>query len=102
MQNLGGTLWKILKSPFFILGTAFVIWMIFFDSQSYVNQQKQKAHYQELLDQKAHDENGIVEMKKLQEQIQKDPEEMEKFARENYQYKKKGEEIYIIEKKKKE
>ena len=100
MKNIGGFLWKVLKSPFFIMGTAFVIWMIFFDSQSYVNQQKEKARYQELLEQKVHDQKGVVEMQQLQEDIKQDPEALEKFARENYQYKRKGEEIYVIEKKK--
>ena len=89
---------SILTSFFFIVGLLFVGWIIFFDSNSYVNQQKQKAAHQDLLEQKEFYEQEIVKLEEAQKHIEQDPEQLEKYAREKYKYKKKGEEIYVIEK----
>ena len=91
-------IWRILKSPFTIIGILFIVWVTFFDSSSYVNQQKQKAHMESLKDQKAFYEREIVTLDKNKELIEKDPEALEKYARENYMYKKKGEDIYVLKK----
>lgn len=90
---------SIFTSFFFIVGLLFIGWIIFFDSNSYINQQKQKAEYQELQEQKQFYEDEIVKLEEAQQHIEQDPEQLEKYAREKYKYKKKGEEIYIIEKK---
>lgn len=99
MKKPSNFLLRTFMSFFFIVGVIFFVWIIFFDSNSYVNQQKQKAHSKELQEHKEYYEKEIVKLKESQQHIQKDPEQLEKYAREKYKYKKKGEDIYVIEKK---
>ena len=76
--------------------TAFVVWMVFFDTNSLLihlelrKQIKSLEKTQEFLKKEIADDKKIIE--KLS-----DPKEMEKFAREQYYLKKKEEEIFLIE-----
>lgn len=76
--------------------TAFVVWMVFFDTNSFLIHRELKKEINKLEKQKEYLEKEISIDK---ETIQKlsDPEELEKFAREHYYLKKKEEEIYLIE-----
>ena len=87
---------KPFKNVFGLALASFIIWMLFFDSNSMMshmdlNSEKEKANKQ-----KAHYNRGIEadakEIKKLETE-----EGIEKFAREEYYMKKDNEEIYIIE-----
>lgn len=84
-----------LKSPFILIGLLFVLWMLFFDSNSYLNHnrlsndinqlQKDKQHYKEEIKK---DSIAIEELSST--------EGLEKYAREKYQMKKENEEIFLI------
>ena len=84
-----------LKSPFILIGLLFVIWMLFFDSNSYlkhnrlsndINQlQKDKQHYKEEIKKDSIALEGLSS-----------PEGLEKYAREKYHMKKENEEIFLI------
>lgn len=78
-----------------IIGAFFVVWMLFFDNNSYVNQ----SRLSETIDQLEKDK------KYYQQEIKKDsialeelsnPKGLEKFAREKYHMKKENEEIFLI------
>lgn len=84
-----------LKNPFVLIGFLFVLWMLFFDSNSYLNHKR----LSNTIDQLEKDQ------KHYQEQIQKDsialqelstPEGIEKYAREKYHMKKENEEIFLF------
>ncbi|MGB0525585.1 MAG: hypothetical protein ACPGJS_21590, partial [Flammeovirgaceae bacterium] len=62
----------IATSFFFIVGGLFIVWIVFFDSNSYVNQKKQKAHYEELQEQKEFYEKEIAKLKESQHHIEQD------------------------------
>lgn len=74
----------------------FVIWMLFFDENSYLIHRELNAEIEKL-------ENSTDYYKKEIEKDQKmikalnNPQSLEKFARETYHMKKKNEEIYIVE-----
>ena len=98
MKN-GNSLLKILisklKSPFVILGILFVLWMLFFDSNSFLSHRALTQKIEQLEKNQAH----------YRAQIQKDsialhelssPEGLEKYAREKYHMKKGNEEIFLI------
>lgn len=92
---------KKLTRNLIIMTVAFVIWMLFFDGVNYLNhQQKAKEKYKALEEQKEFYETEIVKLKENTKAMEEDPEALEKFARENYMYKKKGEEIFVIKNKK--
>ncbi len=84
-----------LKSPFILIGLLFVLWMLFFDSNSYLNHnrlsndinqlQKDKQHYKEEI------KKDSIALKELSSS-----EGLEKYAREKYHMKKENEEIFLI------
>ena len=84
-----------LKSPFILIGLLFVLWMLFFDSNSYLNHnrlsndlnqlQKDKQHYIEEI------KKDSITLKELS-----GPEGLEKYAREKYHMKKENEEVFLI------
>jgi len=88
-------LFKKLRSPFVLVGLLFVLWMLFFDSNSYLNHRR----LSDTIDQLEKDQRHY------KEEIQKDsialdelssPEGLEKYAREKYHMKKENEEIFLI------
>ena len=85
-----------LTNIYVLILTAFVIWMLFFDTNSLMIHLELKREIQKLEKQKEFLSKEIEKDKKIIEQLS-DPEELEKFAREEYYLKKKNEEIYLIE-----
>lgn len=84
-----------LKNPYLVVGLLFLFWMLFLDSNSYLN------HYRlsNTIDQLKKDKNYY------REEIKKDsiklhelsnPEGLDKYAREKYHMKKENEEIFLI------
>lgn len=87
---------NLFKNIYIIVLTAFLIWMLFIDTNSWLTHHELNSQIELLEKQKAN----------LQREIRKDHivirklsniEELEKFARERYFMKKENEEIYIIE-----
>ena len=74
----------------------FVVWMLFFDENSWVNHREFDKEIDKLKSEKDYYESEINQDRDF---INKhnDREELEKFAREQYNMKKENEEIYIIE-----
>lgn len=87
---------RFVSNKYVLILLLFVIWMIFFDANSYlihheldgdINALEENAEfYQKEID------NDKAFIKKME-----DSNEMEKFAREKYYLKKENEDIYIIE-----
>ena len=87
---------RFISNKYVLILILFIVWMIFFDTNSYfihreldneVNALEDNSEfYKKEID---HDKNFIKKME--------DSNEMEKFAREKYYLKKEKEDIYIIE-----
>jgi cell division protein FtsB len=88
---------KLLKNLYFLAGSFFLVWMIFFDSNNLLNHIKTNNKYQELEYQQKYYEDAIRRLQREMKELSDDPKEIEKFARERYQYKKKGEDVYIVD-----
>ncbi|MAC85395.1 MAG: septum formation initiator [Flavobacteriales bacterium] len=83
------------KNPYLILIFLFVMWMLFFDSNSYLNHlrlsnsinqlEKDKLYYKEEI------KKDSIALDKLS-----NPEGLERYAREVYHMKKENEEIFLI------
>ena len=88
---------KIVKNKFFIAGTLFAVWIIFFDQSNLIDwgasildvnrQKKEKKYYEE----------EIARTREKLRQLQSSRDSLEKFAREQYYYLEDGEEIFIVE-----
>ncbi len=86
----------IFSSIYVLILTAFVVWMVFFDTNSLRIHMELKKEITNLEKQKEYLKEQIENDKRIIEKLS-DPEELEKFAREQYYLKKKNEEIYLIE-----
>ena len=86
---------KKFKNAFILIFVVFAIWMLFFDTNSFLTHWELNNDMDELEDEKEYYKREIEkdnkEIKKLS-----DEEGLEKFAREKYYMKKENEEIYII------
>jgi len=86
----------IATNIYVVVLTAFVIWMVFFDTNSLMIHLELKKQIKTLEKQQEFLRSEIEKDKKTLEKLS-DPKELEKFAREQYYLKKKNEEIYLIE-----
>lgn len=87
---------RFVSNKYVLIIILFVVWMIFFDANSYL------IHHELDSDINALDDNAEFYQKEINHDksfIKKmeDSNEMEKFARERYYLKKENEDIYIIE-----
>ena len=87
---------KILTNMYVLVLTAFVIWMVFFDTNSLLIHLELKKEIKKLEKTQDFLKKEIRKDKKIIEKLS-DEQELIKFAREEYYLKKKNEEIYLIE-----
>ncbi len=87
---------KILGNRYVIVLAFFIVWMIFLDNTSYMEQRILNKQLNELEDNRKYYQD---EIKKDEEKIKqlKNPDQIEKYAREKYYMKRDSEDIYIIE-----
>ncbi|MBM1106708.1 septum formation initiator family protein [Aurantibacter crassamenti] len=87
---------SLLTNMYVLVLSAFVIWMVFFDTNSLLIHLELRKQIKGLEKTQQFLKEEIANDKKIIEKLS-DPEEMEKFAREQYYLKKKEEEIFLIE-----
>ena len=87
---------KFLSNKYMWSLSFFAVWMLFLDNYSYFDHRILDNQIEELEDNKTYYQE---EIKKDEAQIKqlKNPEQIEKYAREKYYMKKDSEDIYIIE-----
>ncbi|MGC4039603.1 MAG: septum formation initiator family protein [Flavobacterium sp.] len=87
---------KILGNRYVIVLVFFCVWMLFLDNTSYMDHRILNKQLDELEDNKAYYQD---EIRKDEENIKllKNPDQIEKYAREKYYMKRDSEDIYIIE-----
>ena len=87
---------KLIKSTYGFIIILFIIWMIFFDSNSFIIHNELNNDINELDDQKSYYEKEIAKDNIELQLIQSDSG-LEKYAREKLYMKKDNEEIFLIE-----
>jgi len=87
---------SLLTNMYVLVLTAFVVWMVFFDTNSLLIHMELRKQVKGLEKTQEFLKEEIAKDKKIIEKLS-DPKEMEKFAREQYYLKKKEEEIFLIE-----
>jgi cell division protein FtsB len=87
---------KILSNRYVIVLVFFTVWMLFLDNTSYLEHRVLNKQLDELEDNKKYYQD---EINKDEENIKllKNPDQIEKYAREKYYMKRDSEDIYIIE-----
>ena len=83
-----------LKNPFIFIGLLFLLWMLFFDSNSYLNHRKLSKSIKQLEKDKLHYRNEIQKDSIAIEELSS-PKGLEKYVG-SYHMKKENEEIFLI------
>ena len=87
---------KIITNKYVIVISIFIVWMVFFDENSFINHREFNKEIEKLENEKKYYNSEIKKDKELIKKLD-DKEQLEKFAREVYHMKKENEEIYLIE-----
>ncbi|MFY7670083.1 FtsB family cell division protein [Tenacibaculum sp. MEBiC06402] len=87
---------KVVTNIYVIILTVFVVWMVFFDENSYLTHREFNQEIKDLETWIEYHKRKTAEDKQTIKNLQ-DSLELERFAREKYLMKKKNEDIYIIE-----
>ena len=87
---------KTVSNKYVIVLVLFVVWMLFFDENSYMNHRELNEEIDKLENANDYYKKQIEADKKIIDNLN-DPDSLEKYAREEYKMKKENEDIYIIE-----
>lgn len=87
---------NIVLNKYLLTTVAFIVWLVFFDSNNVMMQQDLKTKLQELQVEKKFYLDEIRRDSILTRQLQTDTAALEKFAREKYLMKKEGEDIFLV------
>jgi len=87
---------KPFKNIFILILIVFIVWMLFFDANSYLIHHELNSDIKDLETEKEYYQKEILKDKKSLKKLSTE-EGLEKFAREEYYMKRDNEEIFIIE-----
>ena len=87
---------RILSNKYFIILLLFLIWMVFFDENSFLNHWELDREIDNLEKSNEYYKDQIEQDKKVIDNLN-NPDSLEKYAREEYKMKKENEEIFLIE-----
>jgi cell division protein FtsB len=74
----------------------FLVWMLFFDEYNWLRINRESNKLKSLKEEREYLKKKIEEDREQLYILQNDPEELERFAREEYLLKKDDEEVYVI------
>ena len=89
----------VFRNFYSLSGIAFLVWMIFLDSNDLINRFRLSAKLRSLENERAYYHEKIVEVEKDRAELMGTTELLEKFAREKYLMKRETEDIFIIDEK---
>lgn len=87
---------RIISNKYILILIVFIVWMVVFDVNSYLIHNELNTEIESLENNAEFYREEIQKDQSFMEKIE-DEEEMERFAREKYYFKKDNEDIYIIE-----
>ncbi len=87
---------RIISNKYVIVLLVFLVWMLFFDENSFLNHRELDKEIDKLEKDNAYYREQIEGDKKIIDNLN-DPDSLEKYAREEYKMKRENEEIFLIE-----
>lgn len=92
---------QFLKPRNFYIATTigFIVWIGFFDRNDLYTQYKMYQQQQQLKSEKKYYHTEIQKIKKQRKLLTGDAQTLERYAREKFRMKRKGEDVYVITKK---
>lgn len=91
----------LFKNKFFLVTVAFVVWMIFFDKNDLLSQYQYHQEVNELKAERDFYKTESEQVAKDLDELNSNPEKLEKFAREKYFMHKDNEDVFVVVKEKK-
>ena len=88
---------KPLRNKFIVVTCIFVLWLFFFDRNSFFDQYRLQSTLQELENKKEYYQQEILRDEESSKDLYNNDKSREKFVRERYYMKKNNEEIFIID-----
>ena len=88
---------SFLKNKFFLAGTGFVIWMLFFDRNDVFTQMQWKSELSEMKESRQYFMDRISEDRKFSKDLQFNASAIEKYAREKYLMKRDNEDLFLVQ-----
>jgi len=85
-----------LKNKYLLTGSAFLVWIFFFDPKDIPSSINRIDTYSKLQKNEQHLTKQIAETSKDLDLLKTNPQTIEKYARENYMMKKDNEDLFII------
>lgn len=85
-----------LKNKYLLTGTAFFVWIFFFDKNDIPSLVSYFKSYKKLQQTDQHLNEKIADTRKDLDLLKTNPQTIEKYARENYMMKKDNEDLFII------
>lgn len=92
----------LLKNKFFLVTIAFIAWLLFLDKNDLYSQYTKHNQVVELQKQRNFLLKQTTQVSKDLDELNSNPQKLEKFAREKYLMKKDNEDIFVVIRKKKE
>ncbi len=86
----------LLKNKFSLTLILFFVWIVFFDSNNLIDRTINLRQVHQLERDKIYYESKIAEDRIKLDELESNPENLEKFAREQYLMKKENEDIFIV------
>lgn len=86
----------ILRNKYIITSALFVLWMLFFDRNDLMSQYQYWSQLKKLESEKEFYTKEIEKTRQDLNELNTDPEMLEKFAREKYLMKKANEDIFVL------
>lgn len=87
---------KYTKNFYFIFTMAFLLWMVFVDSNDILTQFKLQSKLKDLEKQKEFYQERKARIQEEREELMSNSELLEKFARERYLMKRETEDLYVV------
>ncbi len=95
-KSAGHKALQLLQNKYVIATVVILIWMLFLDRNNLIHQVQKSMQLEELKAEKAYYKEKIQETQKARQDLMKNRQSLEKFAREEYFMKKQDEDVYII------
>jgi cell division protein FtsB len=97
IMNIQKKLIPLTRNFYVVTASAFVLWMVFFDTNDSITQIKNTILLQQLKSDTSYYSQKVKQVQKDKKELNSSNKLLEKFAREKYLMKKKEEEIFVIQ-----
>ena len=87
---------KLVKNKYFITATLFVLWVLFFDRNNFIDRLKKLSEVTQLEKDEIYYQEWIENDKNKMNDLRTSKDNLEKFAREEYYMKADNEDVFVI------